>query len=626
LADLIPSNPNAQASDERYPVTACTGFLNVGKAPTATAFRVRLDIDAIPTGERQFTKAYQQGEGEGDICWGNLTLVGGRHTMTIIVDSSGEAPESDEGNNERSTTFTVRPTPQVDLTVSGFIVTPYEGVPRSNQLFVVNVTNVGLEVSAPTIVNISDDNGVLASLPLAALKPHEMRQVAHATRPEFRPVGTFIARAVVDPQGANAEVSELNNEAFLEYVVLEHPAPDLVITNVTITGNHTEFRGLKAIVTVKNIGDQLVHGNLVRALNESDVIVQEARTLGILYPDQSGKVQLNLILRSGERTIRFIADPYQLALEKNESNNVWAEAITILPHPVLLDEPNLVIDRIYAMPSDPRPGEAVSVGALIRNVGTNKSRETFVNFSVDGTPIGSAKVPSLKPEASYAAYVPWVVRTEGTHSILAAADGTNVEQELDEDDNALGLDFLVTTLPVPDSGAPAANTTTNTTEPPPSNVTDTTQPPVRPPSTNTTAPRNVTGPRVALADLVIDTHPVPGGVKGVVSASLRNPNIQPVGLLSVTFKVDGELIREVLVNGLRGAATESATTGEVDLPEGKHTITAEVRVVNSQERPLLREKEYDQAAGKKTGIPGFELPAALLAGVAIAVLSKRRRV
>lgn len=616
--DLVPTNPSVRATHEREPVTLCIEFVNLGTGPTATPFRVLLKVDGIAAGEKQFTKIYQRGEGERDICWSDLTLVRGRHTMTVVVDSNQEVPESSENNNARTLAFQVGGEPKVDLELTSFTITPREGGPRAAQIFAINLTNVGTNASLPTMLNLSDDAGLAIEMPVPSLAPGESRLYAHATRPDVRPVGTWIARAIVDPESNNTEAREDNNEAYLEYVVLEHPAPDYDIVDVTTHGNHTAMRGVRVDVLVANVGDRVVRGNLVRVLNETNVTLTEGMTRSLLYPNTTGLVQFLFVLPAGHHVVRFVADPYARVTERNESNNEWVLELDILPAPTERSGPNLVVERIYAMPDDPRPGEPISVGALIRNVGTNASNATVVNFTANGRLIGSTPVPALRPDQSHTAYVPWIVTNASDYLLAASADPADRVLELDEEDNLLTRDFLVTDVVLPpeeepEPPAPPVNVTPPT---PPTPVTPT--PPTRPTNATPAAP-------LAFSDLEIDVRPVPGGAKGIVSVSLRNPNIQRVGLISVTFKVDGETLVEKLLGGLAGAAIGAVTSGEVDLPAGRHVVSAEVRLVGSTGAPIVREKAYEVEAGKKEGIPGFEPVAILVAAVVAGAIGRRRR-
>lgn len=621
LPDLVATNPQAHESDERFPVKPCADFVNLGDAPTATPFRYLLLLDNVPVAEEQATGAYRTGEG-GTVCWGEFHLSAGRHTMEVRVDSGDDVVESNERNNARLISFQVRPEPKVDLRLSRLWVTPTEGGVGMNQIFYVNVSNVGNAPSPLTLVTLEDDHGLLANWTMPPLRPGQWWLAAHATRPEYRPVGTFVARAVVDPLNNLSEMSEDNNEALVEYTVLDHPAPDYEISNVTVSGNRTEMRGVRVDVYVKNVGDRGVEGTMVRLVNATNETVGTGYTRSIIWPGERGLVQFFLVLRAGVHELRAIADYTNIVVERDETNNEHAFTIEIQPAPLLADLPNLVVQRVYAMPEDPRPGEAVSVGALIHNVGTNRSNATRVNFLVNDEVIASASVPALRPDSYYSAYVPWVAANAGSYTIVAVVDQADTVRELDEMDNALALDFLVTTQRAPPATAP-----TPPTSPPPITGPDPT-PTTPTPSTPTTPTPNLprdTASRVIPGELVIATSPAPGGARGVFSISLRNPTIERVGLLTVAFKIDGKAHKEVLVNGIPGAGIVAASTGEESIPPGKHTVTAEIRVVGSTGPAVVRQGSYEQEAGPSEGIPGFEALGLLGALVAALALARRRR-
>lgn len=610
--DFIPTNPTVDASDERFPVKACTDFINIGTGPSAVPFRVLLRIDGVDVAEKQFNDVYEKGGGERAVCWSDIAVGLGRHTMQVVVDYRDEVFESNETNNARGASFFVRPRPQVDLAILDLAVFPKEAGVGQTQFFMVNVTNVGEATSNATTVDLLDENGEIVTWPLKALPPGERVSFVHPTRADIRPVGTFVVRAHVDPSDNVSELSEANNELIEDYTVLDHPAPDYVISSVNVTGNRTEMRGVRIDVVVENIGDRAVRGTTVRVLNETNATIAHGTTLSIIPSGGAGTVQFYLALRAGDHALRLVADPTRIVGERNESNNDWLLNLTIDAAPVSFDGPNLIVERVYAMPEDPRPGEMVSVGALVHNIGTNKSNATTVNFTIAGRHVGAAPVPALQPDAYYSAYVPWVGGDADTYAIVASVDPRDDIFELAEDDNALTREFLITTQRPPEE--PTAPTPTTPTVP-------TTPTPTTPTPTTPEAPVPATQ-RIAFGELILSTRSVPGGVKGVVSVSLRNPTIQPIGALTVEFKVDGKSLVTKLVQGIAGAGSGAVTTGEVDLPAGKHTVTAELRVVGSSEPSLVRSKEYEAEAESK-GLPGFE--AAFLAMALVLALALRRR-
>lgn len=618
LPDLVPTNPKMTIRDERFPGTACTDFINLGDAPSAQPFRVLLTIDGTAVAEQQVEGVYQRGEGGRDICWGNLTLVAGPHSLEVLVDSNGEVVETNDTNNLRGFRFNVAPTPRFDLRLSSLRVTPEEGGVGVNQIFIVNVTNVGNAGAPLSRLALQDDHGEMANWTVPTLAPGQGWTMAHVTRPELRPVGTFVARAVIDPSDELLEIREDNNEALAEYTVLDHPAPDFSITNVTVSGNRTELRGVRIDVTVSNLGDRAIRGALVHLINETNDTWATGRSFARLEPDGGlTRLQFFFALKAGVHHLRLIVDPTGATAERNESNNVRELVLEIEEPTTVIELPNLIIERIYAMPEDPRPGEMVSVGALIHNVGTNRSAATTVNFLVDDRLVGSATVPVLKPGTYYSAYAPWVPNTSASYSIVAVVDHDERLVELDDDDNALIMDFLVTTQRPP-SETPPTPTAAPPVEPtPPTPTTPATPTPATP-----TLPRD-TASRVTVGELIVATKPKPGGASGAISISLRNPNLERVGLLTVQFKVEDKVLKEVLVQGIPGAGTVAATSGEVDLPAGRHTVSAEVRIVGSTGPAVARQGTYDQVAGETEGVPGFGA-LALLGAVALAVALRRR--
>lgn len=620
LPDLIPTNPRAEASDERSPVIICTDFINLGDGPSATAFRVLLSVDGQGVGELQFSKIYERGHGETNVCWNNVQLSRGRHPFTITVDSNNDVLESREDNNVRGTRFYVGPPPQTDLELTSLVVTPREGRAAQNQLFIVNLTNTGSAASTLTTVLLEDDNGMRVEWPVPALEPGQTLTRVHATRPDLRPVGTFYVRAIVDPGDTLAERDEENNERLADYVVLDHPAPDYIVENVTVQGNHSELRGVRIDALVKNAGDRTVQGTTVWLVNDTNTVFARVGTRSLLYPMQTSTAQFILALPAGDYSFRLVADPTKLVAERNETNNDLRFNLSITPAPFELDLPNLVVERIYAMPEDPRPGEPVSVGALVHNIGTNTSNATDIEFTVDGQRIALATVPTLSPGASYSAYVPWMPKGGGggAYTIVAEADPAFKVDEIDDGDNGLALDFLITTDRAP-------------VDPPPP-----TQPPLTPPrdptpTTPTPGPAPVTpepadgAPTVIVGELIIATRDEQGQARGAISVSLRNPSMRSLGAVVVTFRVDDEVVKDILLQGIRGAATTAATTGDIELPAGTRSASAEVRVVGSNAAPVVRSIEYTQDVEER-GLPGFGATAAIAAlGVALLVIRSRRR-
>lgn len=614
--DLLPTNLNHNATDERFTTSLCADFVNVGSAPTASAFRVILYVDEVATFEWTFEGPYQQGAGEHAICKHDLHLARGRHTFLFHVDALDTVVESNETNNRRGSSLIVEGEPQLDLEFTSLQVLPKIGKPNTNQHFIANVTNVGRAPSVPSYVAMMDENGPLALLPIKALAPGESTTVVHVTRTDLRPVGQFVVRARVDPGGNVSEIRETNNDALADYEVLDHPAPDLVLTNVSVVGNLTAYRGIRLDVTLENLGDRTARDVLVRLFNHTNISAGNA-TRQYLGATSISNVQFFLHLPPGTHSLKIMADPSRRIVEKNELNNVYWLNLTIEDAPLVVDLPNLVVRRVFAMPDNPTTRDQLALGALVENIGTNRSNETTLNFTLGGKQLGTRPVPALPPGASYTAYVSSEPVTAGVYSLEAHVDAMGRIAEIDNADNVLAREFDVV-----EPDLPPEEPVEEPAPPPPTNQTPTPATPTPATPRPTPTPSEPTGPRIALADLSIETRASGEKVLGIISLSLRNPNIAPLGRVTVAFTVDGNPLKEVLVSRIPGAGTVSASSGEVELPAGEHKVRAEVRIVGSNEPALTREASYAQEATQ--GVPGFGAAALLLATLVVAFATRRR--
>lgn len=617
--DLIPTNLDADVIDVTQPVRLCADSTNIGEAGAAVEYDVAISLDGTPYTYWQHVRTNATNGGNAHLC-GNVTLtVPGWHTFQVLVDSSNQVPESNEDNNDASPLrFYVPSEPQVDLQVR-LVVKPDVCKPRGVQSIVATVYNTGGKESPPTAVDIRDDNGLIIRLETGVPLPAKSsRQLAHVLACDYLPVGNFTAIAFVDPLDNVTESREDNNQHFDHYTVLDHPAPDLVLTDVHLVGNISARRAVQLNGTIANFGDRAVQQFLLQItdLREDGANVTVANiTRSLLQPGRNTTFQIFLPLPQGSHVLRFVLDPHGDVPERNETNNRFELTF-------VLDEPrsgplaaNLYPRSLDAAPNDPKPGETVQLTLLVTNDGEAKSNASSVAFYADGELLGTKPLPEVRPGTSMPLVYSWGGSTEGEHVLSVVIDPDGKINEAEEGDNALDLPFVVLNATPTRSPTPTPTTPTSPTAPTPTTPTTLPQP-----------PGNATpeGPRIAIGEIAIGTRQVPGGVKGNLIASLRNLNLQPLGALSVAFRVDGRLVKEVLVPGIVAAGTASARTGEIDLPEGEHRVTAEVRVLGTTDAPVTLERTYTAEAGAK-GIPGVGIAWAVPALLGVALALRRRR-
>jgi len=616
--DLFGANLAATVTDERFPSQMCGYAANVAQdSATKSPFYVQLVLDGLPESSLQVLKLLHTGDFSDELCW-NATLAAGWHRFSLTVDPprgdapNGDVAESDESNNVAPDRwFYVRPTPAPDLHLAAFRVSPPVGRPSTSQFMVATVANAGDAPSAPTTVAFYDDNGLVGSDGVPALQPGTQAEVFIYNDTDLRPAGNFTAMAVLDP--ANATVLQCTNTLYVAcapFEILPHPAPDLAVANVTVHGSFLEHRGLLVDALVTNLGDRAAGVAQIRVYDGAVPIANASSPN--LGPGQTAHYQLYAVLGAGAHTLRVVADPDNLTVEQTRANNEWDQNLTIQGTAETAAQPDLLVERLDALPDDPSPGETVMVTALVRNAGQGASNRTTLLLRADGVLLASKDVPALPAGRSYSAVFSWGGAAEGNHTLSALVDPDRLVNESTRDDNAIQRDI---TIAAPASESPPPDVTpspptppTTSTPPPGPDGGSPQQPPPEPPATLT------------VTNLDVITRVDGGSVKGFVGVVVRNPNLAPVDRVSVEFRLDGKLVGDKVIPGVPGAGTATQRTDDLDLPAGKHTVSADLKILGvDSAQPIHVEKTYDVAAPARfLPAPGVALLVPLVAALALA--------
>jgi subtilase family serine protease len=619
--------------DERTPSTLCDNVRNVGYDPNAIVkqsstgpfdvdvtveYRINASWYTFATAENRTITGVLGGEYQ-QFCW-NFTLAAGPWRATVFADAHHEVNESNESNNIVTTYFTIRPTPLPDLVPLSLQITPQVAKPGDTQAFSVIVANRGTAAaSVVSWVDVTDSTGtLLARLKVPPLLVDQSVTLGFGTHPDQRPAGDFVATALVNSLGNVTESNTTNDAISAAFTILPHPEPDLTLENVTLNGTREDRHGLRVVGEIANAGNASAYNATLRLYLDGEA-ARDFTVPTTLTPNGTAPFQFFFVLTAGNHTIRVLADPDDLIAELDKSNNEWDDNVTILPTPANDTLPNLVVDRLGAEPLDPSPGEVVNVTGLVTNLGLTRSAPTTVAFYLGAQLLGSARVGGVAPGVSVSFRFGWATPPPGPYELRAMVNPQGLLNESDTSDDNYTIDFDVVpptpeAIPINDSagsGAPdLAGNATGSGAPTNGSVT------IEPASGN--------GTILEMPQVTLDTRPVPGGVKGIVSVSLRNPSLDPLDGVTISFTVDGRNLVTKLVPSIAAAATTSLTSGEVDLPAGSHTIGIVAQLVGS-DAPIINEtRPYTAEAGQKSLVPALPLAGAALAALAVAVLRRRR--
>lgn len=637
LPDLIASN--LAISPERPHIHGdsrfCTDVRNLGETEAASRFEVSFVLDGQVEAAERTTEGLRAGHAVTICHVFNFTESAlGRHRWTVRVDTdggeNGEVLEKDETNNEFSPekSFEVTDEPRPNLRIVEWGVTPRTSGTSNSQFFYIEIANNGRLASTATYADIvldSTDNRTRLRFPVAAMQPGQSVNVGRLIPTENRASGDFVADFIVDPDDQVRESREhYDNVASMLYTVSPHPLPDLALTDVVVQGEYREHRTLRVDARVTNVGNLTPRATTVATLlaeNETGVVrILSNQTVPRLPVGHGENLTYVFTLAPGNHTLRLVADPDARIAELSEENNHWSVNVTIAAAPVPVKQPDLRVVRIDASPDDPRPDEVVTVLALVENAGNADATDVEVAIYVGGERIVLGSAPTIEPGLSATVVGTWAPGEPGDYELRAEADPRNVVVEIAEEDNNLTRLF---TLRASEAAEPPPTTTPPTTTTPP--PTGTTEPPPAQETPEDETPENETLEPVAIAQVAITLRSEPGKLIGRIGIALRNPNLEPLPGMSVTYLVDGQKVREQLVSGgLAAAATRSFVAGDTELPPGKHTLRVDVRYLGSTEIVASTTEEYEGEAGE-TGVPAPGLAIVLALAAAVAAARRRRR-
>ncbi|MBX9255662.1 type I secretion C-terminal target domain-containing protein [Desmonostoc muscorum CCALA 125] len=437
----------------------------------------------------------------------NSDIATGNRYLLFVTDRSNDQGESNDDNNVFAKAITVNRL-DVDLEVTGVEAptTVDIGLPITLSW---TVTNQGTVSTLPNewgdIVYISDDqfldegdryitvDSIRANDGLGSLGSYTI--IKNVLIPTTY-LGDNYLLFVTDRDNNQSETNETNN-IFAQAITINPPNVDLVITGqAPTTANLNEIISLSW--TVKNQGTGYVFGYLSDGvyisddpfLDGSDVLITsfDAGENSPLAPGSSYTVTQDLLLprfvgslfpieiTPGDRYLLIVTGSSQP--ETNETNNVFAQAITITED---IGDVDLVVTDAQA-PTTAAVGETISVSWTVKNLGTNRTLANWYDYiyisddqffdSNDIYLSSRSGETLLAPGDNYTATLDIDLATNLTRGdvydgprqryLLFVADGSNSQDETNETNNVFakaitlkapggGVDLVVTAANAPTS-------------------------------------------------------------------------------------------------------------------------------------------------------------------------------
>lgn len=422
----------------------CVLTVRVGNEPTPASYSVPTQApNAVQTFTRQVA----------------LTNPGD-YTVTATVDANQSVAESDESNNAKTDSFTVK-TPQPDLVLVSLTHTPPTPTTADTMTFAVVIQNTGTGEAGPCDLSVQVSGAPTpATYSVPALAPNAIHTVSHQfalTNP-----AEYTVTATVDASHGVAESDETNNTKTDSFTV-KRPQPDLVLVSLTHTPvTPTTADTMTFTVVVQNTGTGEA-GPCVLSVGAGGESTPATYSVPALAPNAARTFTRQLAFPNpAEASVTATVDSGQSVAESDEANNTKTDTFTVKA-PTL----DLVVLSLTIAPLNPTTLDTVTVTATVQNNGTAQTGPSQLAVTVLGQG-GPAyyDVPALAPNTPHLVNHQVSLTNARDYTVVAVADATGVLTETDETNNARTNTFTVA-LPKPDlivfslTHSPLSPTTTN---------------------------------------------------------------------------------------------------------------------------------------------------------------------
>jgi subtilase family serine protease len=413
----------------------------------------------------------------------NFSATPGTKTARAYVDSDCVVPETTEGNNQSSRTYTVLRT---DVAVNTLSITPSVGFPGTAATVTVRVSNTGshaldsftlntwlMRNTQPDCGETGDRTETVPPLAAGASVTFNYAYV-YPNNPGTQTIWSF-----ADSACQITETDEVNNRLSRTYFVA---GPDVTVTAATVTPSSGALNAPASLtVIIRNSGSQAATNFRLESWysratapgcgdsgdrSETIASLPAGATMQFVY-------SFTMPTQPGTYTAWSFVDAGCSVAETNETNNIASRSYTARG-------PDLVVTAATVTTTNPTPGALSTLTVTVRNLGSLTATNFFVDswFSRDTAP-GCGEtgdrtefIASLPPNGSATfRYLFNRPSLTGSYTAWAFADSGCTVAEMSEANNQVshvyhvtGIDLNIASILVsPTAGPPGSAATLTVT-------------------------------------------------------------------------------------------------------------------------------------------------------------------
>jgi len=370
-------------------------------------------------------------------------------TVTATADSTGAITESNESNNTRSTSFTVRSLP--DLIVSALSADKSQYMPGDTITVTATVANQGQRSAGGFYVALTSPDLSAQSKYVSSLAAGGSTNIIFTyTASQYTSNKSITVTATADSTGVIAETNENNNTRSATFTVLA--LPDLTVTS--LAGDKALYEAGETITitaSIKNIGASASPATTVRLSVPN--IGAYSKSISALGAGASQVATFTFTapvsLTAQNITVTATVDPDNLIAEANESNNTRSATVSVNALRPDIEIVDSTIADWYA-------GKDVTVSAVVRNRTAQPVPSVAIRLTIGGASY-TENIP-IAGNGNNLAVFRITVPAAGSYTVRITADPDGVLNETDESNNTLTKNIQALTVPAcvvadPDSSA-----------------------------------------------------------------------------------------------------------------------------------------------------------------------------
>ncbi|HET8685657.1 MAG TPA: CARDB domain-containing protein, partial [Methanosarcina sp.] len=357
--------------------------------------------------------------------------------ITAKVDDQDSVPETDENNNEKIQSLSIKNTVLPDTVLPDLVIDTIKYAedlrPGEHENIEISVKNQGNSASGETKLKLYIGGNPINEWDISSLSPGQNNgPFTYTWIPTLEE--PLEIKAVVDEENLVNESNETNNQKIDTITVAQQFLPDLIIEDILPEqGDIQVGKPLNFTVKVKNQGT-IPSAEVVAKYYINDIAANDSIPVPPLSQGTGTDVSFSLTPdKGGPMEVKVVVDSGAAVYESNETNN---ELIKVMNVKALL--PDLKIESISLNPESPKPGENINFTVKIKNDGPGDASSNELKYNINGTnEIYSGKIPvsALSAGSTTSGTFSWTPGNEGQIEIKTIVDANSVVPEAEETNN-----------------------------------------------------------------------------------------------------------------------------------------------------------------------------------------------